>query len=215
MNDDWRIRATVSSDARADELSELLKQGGVEHDLQTTAGERVIVSVDGHELFLYAGTREQAERASEAVSRLATEHGWELTTEVRHWHPIAEEWEDPNLPLPTEEVGLAGEHAELIAQERSESSRFGFSEYEVRVSLATHRDTVELAERLRSEGITCLRRWRYLLVGAADEDSAAALAEQLSREVPAGSTVTVEASLAAISAETPANPFAVFGGLGG
>ena len=85
----------------------------------------------------------------------------------------------------------------------------------MRVQCASHHDTVQLAHRLRSEGIPYLRRWRYVLIGATDEESAAALAERLSAEAPAGSTVTAEASLAAIDAETPANPFAVFGGLGG
>ncbi len=85
----------------------------------------------------------------------------------------------------------------------------------MRVQCASHRDTVQLAHRLRSEGIPYLRRWRYVLIGATDEESAAALAERLSAEAPPGSTVTTEASLAAIDAETPANPFAVFGGLGG
>jgi hypothetical protein len=215
MNDDWRLRATLTSHSRAAELGDLLNSGVDEHDLATTAGERVIVSVDQHELFLYTSTREQAERGAEALTRLATDRGWEITTELRRWHPTAEEWEDPDLPLPTSEAGIAGEHAELIAHERSESASMGFSEYEVRVSCTSHRQTVELAHRLRSEGIPYLRRWRYLLIGAADEESAAAVAERISGETPAGCTVTVEASLAAIDAETPANPFAVFGGLGG
>jgi len=215
MNDDWRVQATLTNHAHAAELGELLGRGAVEHDLATAAGERVVVSVDAHELFLYAGTREQAELASEAVTRLAGERRWEVTTELRHWHPVAEEWEDPDAPLPSGEASVAGEHAELVAHERAESRSLGFSEYEVRVGCASHRDTVELAQRLRSEGIPYLRRWRYLLIGAADEDAAAALAQRLSGEAPAGCTFTVEASLAAIRAEAPSNPFAVFGGLGG
>jgi hypothetical protein len=59
-----------------------------------------------------------------------------------------------------------------------------------------------------------VRRWRYLLISAADEDSARMLADRLTAECPPGCTVTVEASLAAVAADTPANPFAVFGGLG-
>ena len=105
------------------------------------------------------------------------------------------------------------EHAELIAQERVESATL-VSEFEVRVTCSSHHDTVELSHRLRAEGIPYVRRWRYLLIGATDEESAAALAERLSAEAPAGSTVTVEGSLAAVNAETPTNPFAVFGGLG-
>jgi hypothetical protein len=214
MNDDWRLRATLTSHSRAAELGDLLGNG-VEHELETAAGQRVIVSVDQHELFLYTSTRTQAERGAEALTRLATDRRWEITTQLQRWHPTAEEWEDPDLPLPTGEDGLAEEHAELIAHERSESAELGFAEYEVRVNCSSHRHTIELAHRLRDEGVPYLRRWRYLLIGAADEESAAALAERISGEVPDGCTVTVEASLAAINAETPGNPFAVFGGLGG
>lgn len=215
MNDDWRIRATVTSDARASELGELLGRGGVDHELATAAGERVVVSVDDRHVFLYASTREQAERAAEALAKLAGDRGWEISTELRRWHPAAEEWKDPDAPLPSTDAAVEQEHAELIERERLESARLGFSEYEVRIACRSHRDTIELANRLRSEGIPYLRRWRYLLVGASDEQSAAALAERLSGEVPAGCTVNVEASLAAVNAELPPNPFAVFGGLGG
>jgi hypothetical protein len=215
MNDDWRIRATVATHDRARELGELLNQGSVDHDLATTAGERVIVSVDEHEVFLYTSTREQAQLASDTLRKLAGDRGWEIVTELRRWHPAAEEWEDPDAPLPSTDAAVEQEHAELIARERAESDTVGFAEYEVRVDCASHRDTVELSHRLRSEGIPYVRRWRYLLIGASDEESAAVLAERISSEVPAGCKVTAEASLAAINEELPPNPFAVFGGLGG
>ena len=79
MSDDWRIRATLTSDARAAELGDLLNQGGVDHELATAAGDRVVVSVDDHEVFLYASSREQAERGSEALGKLAGDRGWEIT----------------------------------------------------------------------------------------------------------------------------------------
>ena len=215
MNDDWRIRAILTSDSRAAEMGHLLNSGDVDHDLGTEPGDRVVVSVDDHELYLYASSREQAERGAEALKKLAADRGWQITVELRRWHPVAEEWEDPEAPLPSTDAATEQEHAELIAQERVESADYGFSEFEVRVTCSSHHDTVELSHRLRAEGIPYVRRWRYLLIGATDEESAAALAERLSAEAPAGSTVTVEGSLAAVNAETPTNPFAVFGGLGG
>ena len=60
-----------------------------------------------------------------------------------------------------------------------------------------------------------MRRWKYLLIGAADEDSARALAARLREQVPPGSIVTVEATLGAVLEARPSNPFAIFGGLGG
>jgi hypothetical protein len=70
MNDDWRVQVTCPTTATAANLSELLREGDFQHSLQDAAGERVVVSVDGHELFLYAGTRAQADRATEAVKSL-------------------------------------------------------------------------------------------------------------------------------------------------
>ncbi len=175
----------------------------------------MIVSVDAHELFLYAGSREQAQAATEAVRGLAAKSGATLEVELRRWHPVAEEWADPDQPLPEDGSAADAEHQELIEQEREESSERQAAEYEVRVETASHHETVALAEQLDALGVPHLRRWRYLLVGAADEQAAAALADQIRGLAPAGSSVEVEATLAAVAQDAPANPFAVFGGLGG
>ena len=214
MNDDWRVQVTCPTTATAANLGELLREGDFEHGLPQAAADRVIVSVDGHELFLYAGTREQAEQATEAVRSLVATSGVTLETQLRHWHPAAEEWEDPDVPLPVSAGAVSAEHEELIEREREESAELKHAEYEVRVQTQSHRDTLDLAERLREQGIPSLHRWHYLLVGAADEDAANALAQQISALVPEGSTVEVEGSASAVEAELPFNPFAVFGGLG-
>jgi hypothetical protein len=211
MNDDWRVQVTCQSAATADELGENLRGGDFQHNMQASAGERVIVSVDGHDVFLYAGSRVQAERAVDAVKSLAPG----VRTELRRWHPAAEEWIDADLPLPESEAALAAEHAETIERERAESAALKFSEWEVRVTTGSHGETLELAEKLRAEGVPCLRRWRFLLIGAADEDTAKQLADRVRAIAPAGSDIQVEGTFQAIEAETGINPFAVLGGLGG
>lgn len=215
MNDDWRVQVTCPTSEAADKLGEQLRAGEFQHNLQDTAGERVVVSVDERELFLYAGTRAQAERAAGAVRSLVASSGDTVRTELRRWHPLAEEWVDADLPLPESEPAAAAEHAEVIAREREDQQRLHHSEYEVRVGTGSHRETLELADSLRQQGIPCLRRWRYLLIGAADEDAAQALAQRVRALAPAGASVQVEASYDTVLAEGPANPFAVFGGLGG
>jgi hypothetical protein len=215
MNDDWRVQVTCPTNAAAASLADLLHAGDFEHSMEKEAGQRVVVSVDEHELFLYAGSRAQAEKATEALKALAAPTGTSVRTELRRWHPVSEEWVDADLPLPESETAVTAEHAELIAEERAESESLHFSEYEVRIGTHTHRDTVELARKLRADGIPSLRRWRYLLIGAADEDAANVLADRIRAVAPAGSTIEVEATLREIEQETPANPFAVFGGLGG
>lgn len=205
---------TVGDRRQAVLLGEKLASGELAHNLAAGAENRVVVSVDGHVLFLYADAREQAQAAAAAVGAAARHEGWHADIELTRWHPVAEEWEDPDQPLPATDSDLASERAELISRERAESLQSGISEYEVRIECASHRATVELSARLAAEGVPSLRRWRYLLIGAADEESAQALADRLATEVGAGTSVTVEATLATIARETPANPFAVFGGLG-
>jgi hypothetical protein len=215
MNDDWRVQVTCPTAAIAANLSELLREGDFQHELQGAAGERVIVSLDGNLLFLYAGDRAQAEKAIAAVTSLVSASDQSVQTQLRRWHPVAEEWVDADQPLPELGSGALAEHAEMIAQERAEQSQLDYAEWEVRVSTESHRDAVELSDALRRQGIANMRRWRYLVVGAGDEDAANALAERVRGIAPADARVAVEASAPAVEAEMPGNPFAVFGGLGG
>ena len=215
MNDDWRLRIDVRERGLAGELAEQLRAHELERDLERSLHDQVVVSVDDHEVFCYAGTREQADRAREVIQALAGERRWELDFELCHWHPTAERWEDPEKPLPQSDAELAVERSERVAQEREDSAAQGYPEFEVRVQCASHAGASELAERLRGEGIPIVQRWSYVLVGALDEDSAAALAQRLRAEAPAGSEVAVEGNLRAVYDERPWRMFSVLGGLGG
>jgi hypothetical protein len=214
MNDDWRLQVDLREEGHANALAERLDAQQLEHDLSTEFHDRVIVSRDGARVFLYAGSRQQAEKAREAIEADARLHGWQLEVDFRHWHPIAEEWEDPDKPLPGDDAARLAERGELMAREREETARSGHPEFEVRADLPSHHDALVLVEQLRNEGIPTVHRWRYLLVGAQDEDSAKALAERIRSEAPAGSRVRVEGTWATAYAERPPNPFAVLGGLG-
>lgn len=72
-----------------------------------------------------------------------------------------------------------------------------------------------LADRLQAEDLRVVRRWKYIVIGAADEDEAKELAQRLELQAPSGSEVSAEASGPVAWAERPSNPFAIFGGLGG
>jgi hypothetical protein len=216
MSDDWRLQAGLFDDGAARELTERLAAERLGENVETAFGDQLIVSVDGPDVFCYAGDRAQAELAADAIRTIAAERGWDVELRVERWHPTAEEWEDADVPLPTTDAELAAEHARRVAKEREESAERGYAEYEVKIQCSTHRETVELAERLREEGLPLLRRWRYLLIGASDEDAANALADRLRAEAPAGSTVVAEVSQRAAWDDDPSRgSFAVFGGLGG
>jgi hypothetical protein len=215
MNDDWRVRVELHEEGFAKGISERLEDSRLEHDLESSFHNRVIVSADGPSLFCYAGTREQAEAAEALIKSVAGQHGWHVETGLQRWHPTAEEWEDPDKPLPRDADELAAEHAELRRDEAADAVAQGYPDYEVRVQCRTHRDCAHLSERLEREGLPNVRRWKYLMVGASDEDAAAALAERIKREAPPGSVVSAEGNMRAIIDEGPPNPFAIFGGLGG
>ncbi|HTU85188.1 MAG TPA: hypothetical protein VMF57_06405 [Solirubrobacteraceae bacterium] len=216
MADDWRLRAELLDETAARALTKRLGAEKLGEELENSFGDRLAVSGDGPNVFVYAGDRRQADAAADAIRALAAENGWVVELELKRWHPTAEEWEDPDVPLPQTDAELAAEHAKLIAKEREDTAESGYAEYEVRVECPSHRETVALAQRLHGEGVPLVRRWRYLLIGAADEDSAKALAERLRGEAPPDSTVTAEVSRRAAYDEDPGRAsFAVFGGLGG
>jgi hypothetical protein len=214
MNDDWRLRVRLRERSHAAALTERLDAARVEHELETAFADRVIVSVDDSEVFCYAGSRAQAEAAERLIRGLAAQHAWQITTELTRWHPEAEAWEDPKLPLPDTPQELEAEHAERISRERVEAREQGYADFEVRVECRSERECTVFSERLRAEGLAVVRRGRYLVVGAADEDAANALAARIGREAPEGSSVVAEGTLPAVLKGSPMNPFAVFGGLG-
>ena len=215
MNDDWRIQIDTADPGQALLLVEGLDGPGAGHTLGTAFHDRVIVSREEQRVFLYTGDRAQAETARDMAAKVASENGWSPEIALSHWHPEAEAWEDPDKPLPDSDAARAAEHAELVAAERRAVEAGAPPQYEVRVDLQSHREAVRFAELLAAEGLPAVRRWKYLVVGATDEDAAKELATRLEGEAPAGSKVTVEGSGKVVRDEQPPNPFAIFGGLGG
>jgi hypothetical protein len=214
MNDDWRLQVDLDDPDSFNPLVERLEARELEHDLEEAFHDRVIVSRNDDLLFLYAGTREQAERARTLLETLDLEHDWKLTIDLKRWHPAAEEWRDPDEPLPDDESERATERGRLMAAERRQAEEAGRFEFEVRIDLPSRHEAVRLAKRLEDEGLPVARRWSFILVGAYDEDEAKTLAERLRGEAPAGSEVAAEGTWGVAYAERSPNPFAVFGGLG-
>jgi hypothetical protein len=215
MNDEWRLQIDVDDEGHLVSLVERLDAQELEDDLSDAFADRVILSREGGRIFAYTETRSHAEAVHDRVAKLDEEHDWSVSTELRHWHPVAESWEEPDVPLPESDAAAAAEHAEVIAAERERLAETGEPEYEVRVELPSHGEAARFAERLQAEGLPAVRRWKYLVVGAADEDEAKELAQRLELQAPSGSEVSAEASGQVAWAERPSNPFAVFGGLGG
>lgn len=215
MNDDWRLQVDFRDDGALDALRDRLDARDLDHDLSEAFHDRMIVSRNGTTIFLYAGDRGQAEKARALVERLTEAEGEEVDVEFTRWHPLAEEWRPAEDPLPEDAEAKATEHASLIARERKEAEETGNAEYEVRIDLPSRHEAERLSDQLRAEGLPTVHRWKFVLVGVADEDSAKLLAERIRNEAPQGSKVAVEGTWREAYEEWPRNPFAFLGGLGG
>lgn len=216
MDDDWRLQIDLDDDGVAGNIADHLRAAELEHDLAVDIGRRVIVSHEGERIFLYAGDREQLDRAQGVIQNYIDNKGWQATFALRHWHPEADEWEDPEKPLPTTDAEKEAEHEELMETEDEETAeRHGRAEFEVSVKFPTSHEAREFAKKLKEEGLQPVRRFHYMVVGAADEDAAKALAERIRAEAPADAEVKAEYSLRELWDEQPPNPFFFLGGLAG
>jgi hypothetical protein len=214
MGDDWRVTVDFDDEGDGAQFAERLAAFELEAEERERLGDRVIVSRDGPRVFLYTDAEERARAVHETVSTRIESEGLSAVTAFERWHPVEQAWKDPSVPMPRTERELEAEHERLQEREAAESLEKGRSEWEVRVELASHEDTVALSERLESEGIPVVRRYTFLLAGAVNEDDARALAERLEREVPEGARIAVEPGGGLVWEVAPSNPFAVFGGLG-
>ena len=193
MADDWRIRIEVEET----HVGGLLDRLGADLDeeardlAQALEQKRLAVSRDGDEIFVYASSRAEAERAHGVIdAQLRSLGGQAKATKIEHWLEDEERWDD-------EPAGETWEEEEVDR---------GYAPWEVRVQCASRDEAKSLAETLEGEGYHPVRRFHYLIVGTASKEDADALAARVHGQVELGGEVVWEA--------TPQNPFAVFGGLG-
>jgi hypothetical protein len=195
MRDDWRIRIEVVDDPAqglldrlgldlSDEARELAKE---------LEGRRLAVSRDDDVIFVYAGSRAEAEQARAIVEAELRDAGAEASiSQIEHWLAAEGRWDDE--PEPNHDL-------------EEEALEHGYAPWEVRVEASSPEQAEQLADRLESEGHGVVRRHTYVLVGASSEDEAKTLAQRLHGEVEAGGELVYET--------VPQNPFVVFGGMGG
>jgi hypothetical protein len=192
--DDWRIRIEIEDDQAPGLLERLgLELGDEASELaRELEKRRLAVSYDDDEVFVYASSPAEAERARAVIQAELRDLGIAAVTgPVEHWLEDEERWDDE----PPDETW-----------EEDELER-GYAPWEVRVSCKSHREARELADQLEQEGYSVERRWRHLIVGTASKEEAEALAARLHGEVEPGGELIWET--------VPGNPFAIFGGLGG
>jgi hypothetical protein len=203
-DNDWRVTVRLHEGGQAGQAVGHLSAHQVEGEIHDRLGGRVVVGTDGgDDLFVYAHAQDAAAAAQQSVRDLLSGHGLDADYTVERWHPLAEEWEAADVPLPATPAEVQAERAQLDAEETSESVTGGVALFEVRVQLPSHREAVALAERLADEGYSVVRRWRFLVVGANNEDQAAEFAARIQREAPSDSVISTEEV-------GPGRPYTVF-----
>jgi hypothetical protein len=190
---DWRVTVRLGEGGKAGQAMSSISTHQVEGEVHRALGGRVMIGTDGHrEVYLYAHTADAAEAARQAVSDLLTSQGISADFVLDRWHPVEEDWEPADVAMPETAAAIQAERERLDEAETSESLESGHALFEVRVRVETHRDAVALAARLRSEGYSVKRRWRFLVVGANNADQADEFAARIREEVPPGAVVTTE-----------------------
>jgi len=215
MADDWRVTIDFDDEGDGTQLAEWLAAVDLEGEERTSLGDRVIVSRDGPRVYLYADSAEPAREVLRTVSARIEQEGHAAVTSLERCHPVEQAWKDDSVPMPDTPEELAAEHDRFQEREAAESAETGAAQWEVRIELGTHEETVALAERLESEGIPVVRRHTFLLAGAANEDDARQLAERIRGEASGSAKVEVEPGGGMVWEVAPRNPFTLFGGLGG
>jgi hypothetical protein len=195
VNDDWRIRIELAEEHAEGLLDRLGLDLGSEarHLADELQGRRLVVSRDGETLFVYAGSRTEAERAHDVIEAQLREDGAEARVgRIEHWLADEDRWDDE----PPQEFDAEQE----VRDE-------GLSPWEVRVEASSPQEAQALGDKLEAEGHGVVRRHTYVLVGAATEEEARELAKRLHGEAEASGELVYET--------LPQNPFVIFGGLGG
>jgi hypothetical protein len=193
-SNDWRVTISLTDPADADRAKRSFSGHEVDDDVRRRLGRNVAVGAGDSQIFLYAGTEAAAGEAEQISREVLARQGIAAEFALHRWHPVEETWESPDVAMPRTEAEVQAEHQRLEDAETAESVSTGIAQWEARAEFPSHREAVELARKLRSEGRTVVRRWKFLVVGANNEDDARELAEQIRREAPPDTTVSAEHS---------------------
>jgi hypothetical protein len=191
-SDDWRVTISVTGQAHAGPAQQPGSLRQVEEDIRRQVGRGVAVGAGDAQIFLYAGAEAAARDAEQIARDVLARHGMAAESALHRWHPIEERWETPDVRMPQTETERQAERQRLEDAETAESLATGIAQWQVRVELGSHRQAVALARKLENEGRAPVRRWRFLIVGASNEDDARELAGQIRREAPPDAVIIVE-----------------------
>jgi hypothetical protein len=127
-----------------------------------------------HGIAVYAFTEEAARRAENTLIGVLRRFGRNADTQLTRWNPGRERWQDPALAIDPTPTPLTPDWNEL-----------GELAWEVRVKLEERGEARALEQDLRGQGRPTRSDGRTrFMVGAADQSTAAAIAEQIMLRAP-------------------------------
>jgi hypothetical protein len=193
--EDFRVEVELDDEAHGYPLRERLRALNLDDEARERLGRNVVVTRDASRLFAYTATEEQAREAERVITALVADEGLTAELAVTRWHPVAEEWRDASLPLPQTAADEEREYEEREAAEYREAAEEGEFDWHVVAELPGRDRARDLSLKLRDEGLPVSRRWRYVTIGEATEESAGELADRVRAELGDAGDVWVEAHL--------------------
>jgi hypothetical protein len=191
-SNDWRVTISLTDQAHVEQARQSISEQEVEQDVRQRLGRNIVVGAGDSQIYLYAGTELAATEAERTAREVLGQLGIGAEFALHRWHPVEEEWQSPDVAMPQTEAERQAEHERLEDAEAADSVAAGSAMWQARVELDSHREAVALAHKLQGEGYPVVRRWKFLVVGANNDDDAQALAEHIRQEAPPGAQVCAE-----------------------
>ncbi len=183
-DEDWRVEVELDDEEHGYSLGERLRALDLDDEARKRLGREVIVTRDGSRLFLYTVTQEEAQEAARVVEELTAAESLTAQFQTTRWHPVEEEWKDASLPLPRTPAEEALELRRREERERQEVAAGGDYDWQVHVRARDRAEAAALERQLLDQALPAKRRWRFVTIGALNEEQADEIASTVRRGLP-------------------------------
>ncbi len=124
--DEYRVEVDLDDEAHGHPFSERLAALDLDDEVAKRLGDRVIVTRDGAQMFVYTTTHEAVSEAERVVRELLLDDGLFAEVRVTRWNPGPGRWTDAQAPI--DESGEAPDYAEEAEEEGVPNPLFTYIE---------------------------------------------------------------------------------------
>jgi hypothetical protein len=176
---DWRVTVRMGRQSRG---ARTLALSQVTEGMRTRLGALAEISAGKSELFVYTDSEAAASEAASVALELLTQLGVQPEVTLDHWNPFTVDWDaDLGDSSPADERADA-QRRQRIADDTRASEASGLPAWTVTAAFSSRHDAIELTRRLRAQGLPAVRRGKSVLLGASNEDVAAALMQRVEEQ---------------------------------